>query len=114
MDEGKLVNTVTRVGELLVRGEYATLQALTGSRRLTADEMRAAVVDYGRTLTLPPGGRFTPRSVVDIEESRPERWSVYVDLWTAEEGRSDLTLELTVSDSTGEFYEVAIDDLHVL
>ncbi len=114
LDEARLANTLAHVGGFLVRGEYAALEALTGGRRLTADQMRAAVVDYGRSLVLPPEGRFIPRSVVDIEGSQPERWSVYVDLWTAEEGRSDLTLELTLSDSSGGLYGVEIDDLHVL
>ena len=36
-----------------------------------------------------------------------------MDLWTAEEGRSDLTLELTLTDSRGEIYQIEIDDIHV-
>jgi hypothetical protein len=114
LDEGKLANTLARVGDLLVRGEYAALEAWTAARRLTAAEMRAAVADYGRTLVLPAGGRFTPRSIIEVEGARPEQWSVYVDLWTAQEGRSDLTLALTVTDTPGDVYAVEVDDLHVL
>ena len=52
--------------------------------------------------------------VVAISASNPHRWSVVVPLWTVEEGRSDLSLELTLEDSGKESYEVEIDDLHVL
>jgi hypothetical protein len=114
LDEDKLVDTLTRIGELLVRGDYAGVSDLTGGRRLAADEMRAAVADYGRTLVSPPAGRFAPRSVVEIKDSTPQQWSVYVDLWTVEEGRSDLTLEVTVTDTPRPLYDVTVDNLHVL
>jgi hypothetical protein len=52
--------------------------------------------------------------VVEIDNAVPEAWSVYLDLWTAEEGRSDLTLELTLRDSPAGIYSVELDDLHVL
>jgi hypothetical protein len=52
--------------------------------------------------------------VVDIEGSTPERWSAYVELWTAEEGRSDLTLELTLTESGRDTYNSQIDNIHVL
>ena len=44
---------------------------------------------------------------------KPPRWSVRMDLWTAEEGRSDLSLELTIIES-GRGYTVELDDIHVL
>jgi hypothetical protein len=39
---------------------------------------------------------------------------VAAPLWTAEEGRSDLTLELRLIEFAPEAYEVEIEDLHVL
>jgi hypothetical protein len=113
LDTGKLDRTIQRVVGDLVRGDYAAVEVLTGGRRLTAGEIARAITDYGRRLVLLPSGS-APRSVVEIEGSNPERWSVYVDLWTAEEGRSDLTLELTLTDSGRDIYEVEIDNIHVL
>jgi hypothetical protein len=43
----------------------------------------------------------------------PGTWSVVVDLWTAEEGRSDLSMEATVRE-VGDRVEVTIDGIHVL
>ena len=114
LDEAKLATTLAYIGQLLVNGKYEGVEALTGGRRLTGAQIESAIKTYGRTLVLPPGGRFAARSVVDIQQTEPQRWSVYVDLWTAEEGRSDLTLELTVSDSSEPLYGVEIDDLHTL
>lgn len=43
----------------------------------------------------------------------PGGFAVDVGMWTAEEGRSDLTLQLTVIERAGAI-AIAIDDLHVL
>ena len=43
----------------------------------------------------------------------PGTWFVVVDLWTAEEGRSDLSMEATVRE-VGDGVEVEVDDIHVL
>ncbi len=43
----------------------------------------------------------------------PGTWFVVVDLWTAEEGRSDLSMEATVRE-VGDRVEVTIDNIHVL
>jgi hypothetical protein len=113
IDAAKLSHTIQHVVDHLIRGEYAAVEALTAGQRLNAGEIARAITDYGRQLVSPPADE-RPRSVVEIESSSPERWNVYVDLWTAEEGRSDLTLELTVTDSTHPMYEVQVDDIHVL
>jgi hypothetical protein len=44
----------------------------------------------------------------------PKCWSVNLPLWTKEEGRSDLTLQMHFTESDGALYAVEIDDLHVL
>ena len=113
LDPAKLARTVGRVIGDLVRGDYAAVEGFTGAERLTADQIAQAISDYGRRLVLPPEASG-PRSVVEIEGSNPEQWSAYVDLWTAEEGRSDLTLELTLTESSRDLYEVQIDNIHVL
>jgi hypothetical protein len=42
------------------------------------------------------------------------RWAVDIPIFTKEEGQSDLTLTVTMTESGGPFCEVVIDDLHVL
>ena len=52
--------------------------------------------------------------MVEMAGSRPKSWSVNLPLWTEEEGRSDLTLEMRFTESEADTYSVEIDDLHVL
>ena len=113
IDAEKASRTIQRVVDYLIRGDYAAIEGLTSRQRLSGIEIEQAIAEYGRRLVpLPPNSG--PRSVVEIESSDPEQWSVYVDLWTAEEGRSDLTLELTLTDSSRDSYDVQIDNIHVL
>ena len=105
---------VRRVVDALVRGDYEELERMSGGVRLSAEEMAGAVRAYGRTLVALPDEGFDNLDVVELEDARPRAWSVHVDLWTAEEGRSDLTLELTLRERGGDDYEVEIDDIHVL
>lgn len=113
IDAEKASRTIQGVVDKLIRGDYAAVETLTAGQRLSAREMEHAIAEYGRRL-VPPPPDSSPRSVVEIEASNPDQWSVYVDLWTAEEGRSDLTLELTLTESTRDTYDVQIDNIHVL
>jgi hypothetical protein len=45
--------------------------------------------------------------------NRPGEWTVIVDLWTREEGRSDSSMEATVTESR-EGVSVVIENIHVL
>jgi hypothetical protein len=102
---------VRQVVELLARGEYAAVERLSGGVRLTADELAGAVRAYGRRLVVPPPVA-APLDVVPHADGGG--WSVDVPLWTAEEGRSDLTLQLTVLPGPGAAHRIEVDDLHVL
>jgi len=76
-------------------------------------EIAAAVNAYGRTLINPPVEVFEKLDAIQITGAVPPAWSVRVDLWTAEEGRSDLTMKLTVVQN-GKHYDIELDDLRVL
>jgi hypothetical protein len=114
LDPEKLARTLRHVATLLVAGEYAELARETNGQQLTAEELEQAVVEYGHRLVPPPNGVWEARSIIEVEGATPEAWSIYVDLWTADEGRADLTLELTLRESERDTYDVEIDNLHVL
>jgi len=107
-------DAILLVTKLLAGREYEELVRISGGERLSADELREAVLDYGTEVV------FSPRvvddaSVVAIQISGLAQWSVNVPLWTREEQPSDLTLSLTVSAADSPLgYTVEIDDLHVL
>jgi hypothetical protein len=107
---------VREVVALLARGEYAALEKLSGGVRLSASQLRAAVREYGRRIVVPPPEATPPLDVVEILPGRCARrsWSVDVDLWTVEEGRSDLTLEMTVREGNDGGYVIELDNVHVL
>jgi len=98
----------------LAAGHYADLERRTNGVRLSAGELAGAVQAYGRRIIPPPNSAEWVLDVVPITGATPAAWSVNVPIWTAEEGLSDLTLELTIRASPAGDYVVEIDDLHVL
>jgi hypothetical protein len=99
---------------LMVGKDYAALHDLSHGIRLTATEIKTAIREYGRTVRMPPELEDNQFDVLAISNTAPQQWSVNVDLWTHEEGRSDLTLSLTLIDTGTDKYDVEIDDIHVL
>ena len=104
---------VREVVQMLANGDYQRLASLTEGHRLSADEMRQAITRYNRTLIVPPEEAYGEIDAIQVQNSGPPSWSVRMPLWTEEEGRSDLTLELTMTELTDGFI-IEIDDIHVL
>jgi hypothetical protein len=108
-----LFHRIDEVVSLLVRGKYDELQWLTQGIRLNAASLQNAIEDYGRTLVLPPANSPPPK-IGRVNQPGQPRWWAVVPLFTAEEGLSDLSLELTLTRHTSGRLQVEIDDLHVL
>ena len=108
------IETAVRIiVDLLVRGQYETATKATGGMRLTAAELSGAVSTYGRRLVPPGDGWWSLVEVTPITGD-VKAYHVTAPLWTLEEGRSDLTLELRLSEFAPSLYNVEILDLHVL
>jgi hypothetical protein len=108
-----LVEAVKRLVKLLVAGNERLVEQVTKGVRLSSAEIRAALREYGGTLVMPPDAAFEKLDAIEVEGSRPRRWSVRFDLWTKEEGASDLSMELTIVASAPEPV-VELDNFHVL
>ena len=108
-----LKEPVRQVIALLVAGKYAELETVTHGIRLKAKDMATAVAEYGKKLIQPPDDGFGLMNVVEVKNGCQRRWSIAMPLWTQEEGRSDLTLEMTVIEQQNDF-AIELDDLHVL
>jgi len=108
-----LRQSVRELVELLAAGKYAEVEALTKGFRLSAQAMAKAISDYGRHLVVPPQEAFGLMDVVEVRNAQPPRWSITMPLWTREEGRSDLSLELTLVGYPSTF-GIELDDIHVL
>lgn len=109
----RLREPVAQVLGLLAREDYSELARLTNQVRLSAQDIARVVSDYGRTLVEPPEDAFKLLDAVQVRGAQPPRWSITMPVWTKEEGRSDLSVELTVTDH-GNGFNIELDDLHVL
>ena len=110
----RIATTIVQILRWLVDGNFAAIERYTQGIRLSASMLQQAISDYGRTLVMPPSSELDKLDVIRIEHSNPLAWSIRVDLWTEEEGRSDLSLECTLIDQPGALLAVEIDNLHVL
>jgi hypothetical protein len=100
--EPRIKATLIQLLLWLVAQDYEAIERFTAGVRLSADVMRRAVYQYGHTLVMPPDSVLNQLDVIEVTGSLPKTWSVRVDLWTAEEGRSDVSLECTLIDRPGE------------
>ncbi|MDT5268362.1 MAG: hypothetical protein QOH49_548 [Acidobacteriota bacterium] len=107
-----LIPAIREVVHELAAGNYEGLAADGRAGRLTAGELREAVRQYGRTLVELPDEGLQYIWVYEQQE-RENTWGVDVDLWTAEEGRSDLTLSLLMEQNASGV-RTEIENLHVL
>jgi hypothetical protein len=112
--DSRVAATVIQLLQWLVAGEFSSIEKYTHGVRLSASLLEQAVHSYGRTLVMPPQSALEYLDVVEIENSDPRAWSVRVDLWTIEEGRSDLSLECMLIDRPDAMLTAEIDNLHVL
>lgn len=114
MNPQKLHRTIESVTALLAAGSHDALEELSHGMWLSAQEIREAVAAYGRTIVaLPPEG-YRGIDAIAVRDANPRRWSVNVSLYTSEEGHSDLTLQLTLIESSTDAYGVEVDGIRIL
>jgi hypothetical protein len=104
---------VAMVANLLAAGDYASVERMTSGRRLSAADLERAVQEYGETLVPLPSESLEDLEVIEVAGSDPAAFMIDVDLWTEQEGRSDLTLSLQLVDRYSGAYEISVLDLHV-
>lgn len=102
------------VHQLVIR-DYAGLMTGGHASNTTAQQLPQVFAEYYpcTPVDLPDDAwKFASAILVD---ANPEDiyWHVSIDLWTLEQGRSDLTLEVDVR-STPDGITTRIDDLHVM
>ena len=108
-----IANATKDVVERLVGKQYEELATLTGGIRLSKEMIEEAISAYGRDLVLPPDSTFDSLDIIPVRDSARPRFSIRCPLWTKQEGRSDLTVELTVTEFDGKC-DVELDDIRVL
>jgi hypothetical protein len=104
---------VQAVVELLVKKDYETLELAAMTPERSADLARA-VNEYGRTLVAPEPAWWSTVTLTPVDAAAGGGLHVDAPLWTAEEGRSDLSLEARLTPEERGQYRIEILDLHVL
>ena len=113
-NEEKLKNTLRYVMKLLVAGDDKTLERISGGQRLSEEEIAGAINELDDSPVMPPEVAFDSFfSIADAADGK-KQWYANVDLWTAEEGRTDMTLELTINENGKQIYDIEIDNIHMM
>ncbi len=79
---------------------------------MKAGEWRRRLDEFGKTLITPPREDLESADVIPVPGTN-DAWSVWYRLWTKQEGKSDLSLQLTVRDSGAGKMRIELDDLRV-
>ncbi len=111
LDPLRLGEGVRQIASRLADG--GNMDDVVRRSRVTSDEISNAIHGYGCTLVSPPHSAFEDVTPIAVEGSAGTVWTMDAPLYTLEEGRSDLSMILTmriVSDQ----YEFEIDDVRVL
>lgn len=110
--EAILVAAIRGLVDDLARGRFLELEAGGRAGRSPAGDPATALREYGRTLIPLPHEAFGFVECIPLLYE-DDRSAVVVDLWTSEEGRSDLSLELDAT-KTGDEYRLEVTSLHVM
>ncbi len=80
----ELLEPVVRtVVNRLVDGDYDAVVAGCAVSRLSADDLRQVVCNYGRKFIVPPHNAYHDLDIIAVKGSEPSRWSVRAPLWTS-------------------------------
>ena len=108
-----ILNVVIWIATQFAYRQYEAVLQRCETSRLTADQIQTVIALYGREIVVPPPNAYQSLDLVRVGDDASNIWSVRAPLFSSEEGRSDLTMELTVKLVSG-LVEVEFDDLHVL
>ena len=97
---------------LLADGDYESIMERCGYSLMDDYDLQTAVADYGRKVVAPPADYAFMRAC-ELRARAVPTWHVEADVWTEEEGRSDLTLEMTIEfEQSGPV--IGLNNLHAL
>lgn len=110
----EIIEKLRMIVALLVDGKYKQLEELSFGIRLKAEHIASGVSDYGRILVFPPDEAFSAIDVVEVTAGKFPEYSVRFPLYSKEEGRSDLSLEVSfIDENKGGQLRVEIDNITV-
>lgn len=103
--------TVRHIYSLLLSQKYNDLVIFTNGIRMTSDEIKESIIEYGYQLI--PYPEKIELDIVEVDDRNPKEWSVIAPIFTAQEGCSDLSIELSVIDNNKSIYTAQLDNIRV-
>ena len=100
-----------RIVDAFVRHDYRLADGIVGVAPLSeqdAPHVRDYIADYGATLVALPAASWDSSVCIWMGD----HWDALVDLWTKEEGRSDLVLRVRVAEADAG-YRVTVHMVYV-
>ncbi|MCC5847773.1 MAG: hypothetical protein JJU29_06720 [Verrucomicrobia bacterium] len=107
-------NIVKKIVQAISNNNYEKITEITNNQRVSSKVIKSEIEEYGRTICVPNQDVFKNIDIVYVEDSNPNQYSVRFDLYTEEEGLSDLTLEMTFFITESNHVTTEIDGIHVL
>lgn len=116
----EVLAVIENVVNLFSTGQYDELERLTGGVELSAQDMRQEAERWPFRIVPPPPGMLVSLirddlSDLDLIESlNPPHRDVDVHFYTEEEGRSDLSTNLWITDQPDGSYRIEINRIDVM
>jgi len=110
----ELINLCKKVVESLVHNNYEFLEQVNALSRVSKEDIKRVLKEYGGTLSTIPDDAFNTNVFQVYKFKNDSGYGIDLDLWI-NNCRSDLTLQLDVkTNEDDEIVSYIIDDIHVL
>lgn len=92
--EDNMRDSVLSILSQLAEGEYQGMANLSGRDGFSAERIRHAIESYGHTLIEPPHEALQNIVISEVVDADERQYRAVTPLWTKQEGKSRLHLEL--------------------
>lgn len=105
-------SVLKKLVELLVNRDFESIKASGAAARVPVDALEDEMNEHGRSFIPLPDAAWERVEPIQVQDEA--RWYVDVDLWTVEDGESDLTLSVEVERAGDGTWKAEIQNLHTL
>jgi len=77
---------IRHIVELLAFGKYTEIEKIDRGRRVSADQLKTAVDQYGATLVPISADYPLELDIIEVDGAEAPTWSVVIPLYSLEEG----------------------------
>ena len=93
----ELEQFVRSIAIQLADGQYEAVVNGCRTSRVAPLDFERVINEYGHKLVAPPPDAYARLDKIAVRGTAYPTWSIRAPLWTSDEGRSDLTLELKIT-----------------